>query len=450
MNLTDLAPQAVVDGFLPGILIEVVATVPMGPSAVNLVYKRMDTKEITTEVVISTDPRLATMQIAVDGRPWSFTAPGEPWRLAVEAKRIGLAWLFEPMMAVYTSKVDPLPHQILAVYESMLPRQPLRFLLADDPGAGKTVMAGLYIRELMLRADARRILIVAPGSLTPQWGEEMIEKFGLLFEVFDSSMIQNTATGNPFAEKERLVVRLDQLSRNPMLQEKLKQAPEYDLIVVDEAHKMSAQYWGGELRKTARFELGELLAGHCRHFLLMTATPHNGKEEDFQAFLTLLDGDRFYGKMRDGTRRVDVSDIMRRMVKEELVRFDGTPLFPDRIASTVNYKLSDDEASLYAQVTDYVRNGMNRAARLDDSRRVTVGFAMTSLQRRLASSPAAIWESLKRRKRRLEDELRETGSKIVAMRGNQNSSPKSRPWKTPTGTIMPTQKTIWMMKSTEP
>ncbi len=405
MQISEILPGSHIDGFLPNCLIEVVAATPMG-NAINLVYQRVDTNALCRELVMSNDPRLASMQVALVGKPWSFTAPGAGWKMAVEATRIRLSYLFESMMAVYTSKVDPLPHQLMAVYEAMLPRQPLRFLLADDPGAGKTIMAGLLIRELMLRADAKRILIVSPGSLTSQWADELWEKFGMQFDVYENSMAQNSAINNAFQQHDRLVIRLDQLSRNEELQDKLLQSDEYDLIVVDEAHKLSAHYWAGELEKTARFKLGERLGAHTRNFLLMTATPHSGKQEDFEVFLTLLDSDRFYGKNRDASRKIDVSDMMRRMVKEELVKFDGTPLFPERKATTVHYTLSKLESELYLQVTNYVRNEMNRAERLKEGgRKLTVGFALTSLQRRLASSPNAIYQSLLRRKKKLSDQF---------------------------------------------
>jgi len=204
-----------------------------------------------------------------------------------------------------------------------------------------------------------------------------------------------------------LILRLDQLSRNEELQGKLMQT-DWDLIVCDEAHKMSASFFGGEVKETKRHKLGKLLSSITRHFLLMTATPHNGKEEDFQLFMALLDGDRFEGRFRDGVHTVDVSDLMRRMVKEQLYKFDGTPLFPERLAYTVSYKLSDLEAALYERVTQYVREEFNRADALnDDKRKGNVGFALTILQRRLASSPEAIYQSLRRRRERLERRLRE-------------------------------------------
>ena len=203
-----------------------------------------------------------------------------------------------------------------------------------------------------------------------------------------------------------MIVRLDQLSRNEELQDKLC-ASGWDLAVFDEAHKLAAHYFGSKLEKTGRFRFAEKLGAHVRHLLLMTATPHNGKEEDYQLFLSLLDSDRFYGKFRDGVHKVDASDLMRRMVKEELVKFDGTPLFPERRAYTVNYKLSDIEAALYETVTDYVKTEMGKADALHGARKGSVGFALTALQRRLASSPEAIYQSLRRRRERLESRLRD-------------------------------------------
>ncbi|MFQ3585110.1 MAG: helicase-related protein, partial [Cyanobacteriota bacterium] len=204
-----------------------------------------------------------------------------------------------------------------------------------------------------------------------------------------------------------LIARLDKLSRNEDLQAKLRQT-DWDLVVVDEAHKLSASFFGGEIKETKRYKLGKLLSTLTRHFLLMTATPHNGKEEDFQLFLALLDGDRFEGRFRDGVHSCDVSDLMRRLVKEDLLKFDGKPLFPERRAHTVKYVLSDLEAVLYKQVTDYVREEFNRADALaNEGRKGTVGFALTILQRRLASSPEAIYQSLRRRRERLQKRLRE-------------------------------------------
>jgi len=289
----------------------------------------------------------------------------------------------------------------------MLPRQPLRFLLADDPGAGKTIMAGLLIKELLVRGDLHRCLIVCPGMLAEQWQDELNFKFHLPFEILTNDKLESARTGNWFLENPLAICRLDKLSRDEDVQAKLEQT-DWDLIVVDEAHKMSASFFSGEIKPTKRYKLGQQLSGLTRHFLLMTATPHNGKEEDFQLFMALLDGDRFEGRFRDGVHQVDVSDLMRRLVKEQLLKFDGTPLFPERLAYTVPYPLSDLEARLYKEVTDYVREEFNRADALDnEGRKGTVGFALTILQRRLASSPEAIYQSLRRRRERLEKRLRE-------------------------------------------
>lgn len=405
-KLEDLLPNAAVRGVLPDSLVTVVSVQWFGSNALELTYKTVAGKLANELLYRDDEPRLAIVE---QGRPWSFDGDGSLFRLVSEAHRIRLAHLFDPVLAVHTSLVDPLPHQITAVYEEMLPRQPLRFLLADDPGAGKTIMAGLLIKELIARGDLQRCLIVCPGSLAEQWQDELFRRFQLPFEILTNDKLEAARTGNWFLENNLVIARLDKLSRNEDVQAKL-QVPEcrWDLVVCDEAHKLSATFFGGEIKYTKRYQLGRLLSTLTRHFLLMTATPHNGKEEDFQLFMALLDGDRFEGRFRDGVHAADVSDLMRRMVKERLLKFDGSPLFPERIAYTVPYKLSTGEAQLYKEVTAYVREEFNRADALQNDKRTnTVGFALTILQRRLASSPEAIYQSLRRRRERLEKRLRE-------------------------------------------
>src|ERR1700686_4432792 len=406
MKLDDLQPNAIVRGILPDALVTVVNVQWFGSEALELTYKDAAGKVANELIYRHDEPRI---EVVEQGRPWSFDGDGHSFRLVSEANRIRLAYLFDPVLAVHTSLVDPLPHQFTAVYESMLPRQPLRFLLADDPGAGKTIMAGLLIKELIARGNLQRCLIVCPGSLAEQWQDELYLRFHLPFEILTNDKLEAARTGNWFSETNLVIARLDKLSRNEDVQQKLC-APDcrWDLIVCDEAHKMSATYFGGEIKYTKRYKLGELLSTITRHFLLMTATPHTGKEEDFQLFMALLDGDRFEGKFRDGVHAADTSDLMRRMVKENLLKFDATPLFPERMAYTVPYKLSDAEAHLYKEVTDYVREEFNRAEALENNKRAgTIGFALTILQRRLASSPEAIYQSLRRRRERLESRLRE-------------------------------------------
>ena len=245
--------------------------------------------------------------------------------------------------------------------------------------------------------------------------------FNLPFEILTNDKLEAARTGNWFLETNLSIARLDKLSRDEDVQQKL-QAPDcgWDLIVCDESHKMSATVFGLETKYTKRYRLGELLSTLTRHFLLMTATPHNGKEADFQLFMALLDGDRYEGRFRDGVHVSDSSDMMRRMVKENLLKFDGTPLFPQRFAHTVPYKLSDEETQLYRAVTVYVRDEFNRAEKLENGKRAgTVGFALTILQRRLASSPEAIYQSLRRRGVRLESKLREME---VLQRGGQSTT----------------------------
>ncbi len=406
MRLEDIQPRCTVRGVVPDALVTVVSVQWFGSEAVELTYK---TPAGTVANDLLFRDAEARLEVVDNGAPWSFDGDGALFRLVSEAQRIRLAHLFDPVLAVHTSVVEPLPHQITAVYESMLPRQPLRFLLADDPGAGKTIMAGLLIKELIARGDLERCLIVCPGSLAEQWQDELYRRFQLRFEILTNDKLEAAHSRNWFLETDLVIARLDKLSRDEDVQRKL-QAPDtgWDLVVCDEAHKLSATFFGGEIKYTKRYRLAQLLSGLTRHLLLMTATPHNGKEEDFQLFLALLDGDRFEGRFRDGVHVADVSDLMRRMVKERLLKFDGKPLFPERRAYTVPYKLSDEEARLYAAVTDYVRAEFSRADALSNAKRAgTVGFALTLLQRRLASSPEAIYQSLRRRRERLESRLRE-------------------------------------------
>jgi len=424
VKLEAITPGALVGGIDSSGPVAVVAVRPVGHNAIMVTFETASGRLDKTPLYREHEPSL---WLAKASAVQAFDGDGALFRLAAEALRIRLAALFDPMLAVSTSGLDPLPHQIKAVYGELLPRTPLRFLLADDPGAGKTIMAGLYIKELLLRGDLARCLIVAPGSLVEQWQEELYDKFGLSFDLLTRPLIDAAALrgvgesgAGVFETAPLLIARMDQLSRSDELRDQLKHA-DWDLVVVDEAHRMSAHYFGAEFKPTKRYQLGQLLGQTARHLLLMTATPHAGKEEDFQLFLALLDADRFEGRFRDGVHSVDTGGLMRRMVKEKLLKFDGTPLFPERVATTVSYQLSPLEAELYESVTQYVREEMNRADRLsedgDGRRRATVGFALTVLQRRLASSPEAILRSLERRRRRLEQRRREMAAGALGRPG---------------------------------
>ncbi len=413
-RLEEINKGSFIKGIRPDGAVQVIDVKWHGDAVIELTFKDISGRVASELVFRDREPILDVVQ---PGQPWSFDANASILRLVSEAYRIRMAYLFDPHLAVHTSLVEPFPHQITAVYEEMLSQQPLRFLLADDPGAGKTIMAGLLIKELMARGDLDRCLIVCPGNLVDQWQDELYQRFHLPFDILTNDRIEASRSGNALLEMPLAISRLDKLSRDENLQIKLRQT-EWDLIICDEAHKMSASFFGGETKETKRYKLGKLLSELSRHFLLMTATPHNGKEEDFQLFMALLDGDRFEGRFRDGVHVTDTSDLMRRMVKEQLYKFDGTPLFPERLAYTVSYKLSDLEANLYTQVTNYVREEFNRADALEgEGRKGTVGFALTILQRRLASSPEAIYKSLIRRRERLERRLRE---EELLKRGSQS------------------------------
>jgi superfamily II DNA or RNA helicase len=382
-------------GFVPDRDVTVVAVERHGYASATVTYR--DAEGRLGERVVTSEDMLSVRE-ASELR-WTFDADGSLFRLASEARRMKSAHLADPFAAVDTSNIEPYPHQIEAVYQTLLEQRPIRYLLADDPGAGKTIMSGLLIRELMLRGDVVRCLIVAPGSLVEQWQDELYEKFGLDFELMSRAKVEESRTGNPFLERNLMIARLDQISRADELRAKLEMA-EWDLVIVDEAHKMSAHLYGDELKRTKRFLLGEVLRDRARHLLLLSATPHNGKNEDFLAFLTLLDAERFAGRLRDG-KVPDINDVFRRRVKESLLTFEGKKLFPVRTAESINYELSAPEQALYDAVTNYVKHGMNRADELkeggDKRRGLMVGFALAGLQRRLASSPAAIHESLRRR-----------------------------------------------------
>ena len=392
LNIEDITAGMSIKGLAGKGTVKIIAVKHYGKSAAEITYKDNSGRPASS-LLYPED--CMTLEAAGENLAWNFTGDGNIMRLVSEAYRFSLAYIFDPYIAVHTSEIEPLPHQIAAVYQEMLPRLPLRYVLADDPGAGKTIMTGLLLKELLIRGDLRKCLIVSPGSLAEQWQEELSRKFHLKFSLL------NDDTDADFA-----IARLDKLARSEELQQKL-QAQDWDIIVVDEAHKMSASVTGNDIHYTKRFRLGQLLSGITRHFLLLTATPHNGKEKDFRLFMSLVDSERF-GAVHSDSSINDVSDVMRRLLKEELRKFDGTPLFPERRAYTVSYKLSPLEARLYDEVTDYVRNEFNKADRLNGKRRNAVGFALTILQRRLASSPEAIYQSLKRRHERLTQEQQGT------------------------------------------
>jgi len=343
----------------------------------------------------------------------------EAWRvfLALEMKRYRYASLYDPLLAMNTSKVDPLPHQIEAVYGYILKLPRIRFLLADDPGAGKTIMAGLVIKELKLRHLIERILIVTPGHLKDQWCREMKERFEETFVVIDRGMLNAHYAVNVWERENQIICSIDFSKQETVLPSLL--ASHFDMIIVDEAHKMSAYRYGDKTEKTSRYKLGEILSANTEHLLLLTATPHKGDPENFRLFLDLLEPGFFATtEMIQQSLQQKDNPLFLRRVKEDLKDFEGKPLFLPRYPKTIKFDLgvsSPKEKDLYNDLSKYVNQQYNKALQKDKRR--NVAFALVILQRRLASSTFALFESLNRRKKRLTEMLDQ-----VQNRQNQNSA----------------------------
>jgi superfamily II DNA or RNA helicase len=349
-----------------------------------------------------TEDQLAQVQIVERG--WvALTGNAEDFFFLIEAHRIRLAYQFDPQLAVSVSQVDPLPHQIEAVYRYVLNSPRIRFLIADDPGAGKTIMAGLVLKELEYRRLVRRVLIVAPGHLKYQWQREMKERFQEPFAIVDRARMQSAWGENVWEERDRCITSID-FVKQEAIRTTLSNV-HWDLVIVDEAHKMSAYAYRGRERvkidKTMRYQAGELLSRQADHLLFLTATPHRGDEENFRLFLDLLRPGFFAQTelLRESVESKDNPVFVRRL-KEDMKRFDGSPIFPPRHVHTVPFRLTEAELALYNGVTRYVQDYFDRAK---ENR--SISFALVILQRRLTSSTHAIYESLKRRKARLEELL---------------------------------------------
>ena len=342
----------------------------------------------------------------------SYDGDGCLLRLGLQAYSLGIAYEFDPYFGLSISRVDPLPHQLEAVYDYLLKLPRVRFLLADDAGAGKTIMAGLLIRELELRGLAERILIVCPANLTFQWQRELKEKFDAKFLVLKGSDIRDQFGVNQWLEQKRVITSLDLAKRQEILPG-LRQV-HWDLVIVDEAHRMSAS---DESHKSLRYKLGELLRDTSDHMLLLTATPHKGDPLNFSLFLQLLDADAYADvrSIREAMDRRRAPFYLRR-TKEAMVYFperrpDGTwvaeKIFTKRIPHTVEFQIDGAEFDLYRAVTRFVKQqSAKAAAQEDDPRARAVGFLMSLYQRRLASSTYAMRRSLENRARRLEENLK--------------------------------------------
>ena len=350
--------------------------------------------------------------LTISGSSLSYDADGRLLRLGLEAHALGIAHEFDPYFGLSISRVDPLPHQLEAVYGHLLKLSTVRFLLADDAGAGKTIMAGLLVRELMLRGLIERILVVCPANLAFQWQRELREKFDEKFLVLKGSDIRDQFGVNQWMEQKRVITSLDLAKRDEILPG-LRQV-HWDLVIVDEAHRMS---WSPPAKKTARYALGELLRDNADHILLLTATPHKGDPKNFTLFLQLLDQDAYADvkSIREAMDRRRAPFYLRR-TKEAMVYFperqpDGEwnarPVFTKRIPQTVDFKIDDEEWELYREISRFVKRQSGRAAAEgDDPRARAIRFLMALYQRRLASSTYAMRRSLENRARRLEEGLK--------------------------------------------
>src|SRR6266568_870756 len=346
------------------------------------------------------------------GGDHSFDGDPRLLRLGLQAYALGIAYEFDPYFGLSISRVDPLPHQLEAVYDYLLKLARVRFLLADDAGAGKTIMAGLLIRELKLRGLAERILVVGPANLGFQWQRELKEKFDEEFLVLKGNDIRDQFGVNQWIKQKQVIASLDLAKREEILPG-LRQV-HWDLVIVDEAHRMA---WTPPARKTARYRLGELLRDSSDHILLLTATPHKGDPANFSLFLQLLDADAYADvkSIREAMDRRRAPFYLRR-TKEAMVYFperraDGSwaaePIFTKRIPHTVDFQIDGVEFDLYKSVTRFVkRQSARAAANGDDPRARAVGFLMSLYQRRLASSTYAMRRSLENRARRLDEGLK--------------------------------------------
>jgi len=400
MLLNQLKPNTIVRGAIFPEPVQVIVVVPMGES-VKLIGKGLTSGKVH-EPILNVE-QLASLEATPEKEP--FDGDPHKFRLGIEALRLELAYEYDPYFSLSIARVDPLPHQLEAVYDYFIKLPRIRFLLADDPGAGKTIMAGLLIKELKIRGLVKRTLIVTPANLSFQWQREMKDKFRENFEIVRSDVLRANYGTNPWQEKNQVITSVSWVSRIEDAKESLLRS-HWDLIIVDEAHKMSA--YSAE-KKTLAYQLGEALADMTDHYLLMTATPHKGDPQNFCLFLQLLDRD-VYGDVKsleEAMRRQEAPCYLRR-VKEALVTFPDPDtgkvkaLFTKRRVRTSEFKIDDEEWDFYDALTRYVEDQSIKASADDSARGRALGFTMALLQRRFASSVYAVRRTLERMKEKRE------------------------------------------------
>lgn len=400
--LNKLKPNTIIKGNLFPEKIHVIIATSFGP-AIRLIG-RGDSNQVYDRVIPK--DKLTEIEFVDEG---SFKGDASKFRLALEAIRLGLAYEYDPYFSLSIARVDPLPHQLEAVYDYFLKLPRIRFLLADDPGAGKTIMAGLLIKELKARGLIKRILIVTPANLTFQWQRELKDRFRENFEIIRGDILRANYGSNPWQEKNQVITSVSWASIQEDANQSLLRAT-WDLVIVDEAHKMSAY---DDEHKTYAYQLGENLSERTDHFLLMTATPHKGDKDQFQLFMRLLDKDVYADilSINEALEQRSAPFYLRR-VKEALVSFPDPEtgvvksLFTKRIVNTISFQIQDEEMDFYLELTRYVEDQSIQAAADNSARGRAVGFTMAMLQRRFSSSLYAVRRSLERMKSRREEILR--------------------------------------------
>lgn len=363
-------------------------------SRVSISYTGIDSNLSSNKVI--TREAFEKLEILTQQGIFNFTGDPKKFSLFAEAERINSAYQFDPLFAVNCSIVDPLPHQVEAVYKYLLPLPKIRFLLADDTGAGKTIMTGLLLKELLMRGTIERILIITPGGLTKQWQEdELGVKFNLPFKLVNRSIFASDP--NVFHSSNHIVTSIDFISREDVLN--VAGNSNWDLIVFDEAHKLSAYEYGTKIYRSQRYEAAYKLSKQCEHILLLTATPHRGRMDTFKMLLQILDEDIFATEDIANARvkqleNGGINKFFIRRLKEDMKDWDGNPLFKDRFTRTTSYELTPEEKDLYDSVTDYLTT---KKAEASQSRNIHVSLALSVMQRRLVSSIFAIKNTLERR-----------------------------------------------------
>ena len=399
--LNKLKPNICLEGPLFPEPIQIITTTPKGDISIEIIGEGLLSKSVHRRI-LSHDQLLSLKFL---GSQDSFNGDARKFRLGIEAMRLGLAFEYDPYFSLSIARIDPLPHQLEAVYDYFLNLPRIRFLLADDPGAGKTIMAGLLIKELKIRGLIKKILLVTPANLTFQWQREMHEKFRENFKIVNAEDLRSMYGQNPWQQYDQAVTSISWVSRIEDAKLSLLRS-HWDLIIVDEAHKMSAY---NEDKKTLAFQLGERLSDMTDHFLLMTATPHKGDPKNFRMFLGLLDKD-VYGDIKSLETAIAnrSAPFYLRRVKEALVSFPDPEtgktisLFTKRNVQTIGFEINDEELDFYDGLTRFVEDQSIKAAADNSIRGRALGFTMAMLQRRFASSMYAVRRSLERMKEKRE------------------------------------------------